>query len=165
MIVREQRSVTLITYLKLTIILIYTCVFKIIYYMWKFIYFAFSLFSAHICMCVCMCMHVCVSMGFPWWLSGKYPPANVEDARDMGSILGSGRSPGVGNGNPLQYSCLGNPVERRSWWATVHGVTKSQTHKHMCLCIKFFSPKTLQLSTLSRSWLYHTSFESFTAVS
>ena len=39
-----------------------------------------------------MCMHVCVSMGFPWWLSGKYPPANVEDARDMGSILGSGRS-------------------------------------------------------------------------
>ena len=86
-------------------------------------------------------MHVCVSVGFPWWLSGKYPPANVEDARDMGSILGSGRSPGVGNGNPLQYSCLGNPMERRSWWATVHGVTKSQTHKHMCLYIKFFLPR------------------------
>ena len=51
----------------------------------------------------------------------KNPPANAED---MGSIPGLGRSPGEGNGNPLQYSCLGNPMDRRAWRATVHGVTK-----------------------------------------
>ena len=43
-----------------------------------------------------------------------------------GSIPGLGRSPGEGNGNPLQYSCLGNPMDRGAWWATVHGVAKSQ---------------------------------------
>ena len=47
------------------------------------------------------------------------------DAGDVGSILGLGRSPGKGNGNPLQYSCLGNPMDRGARWATVHGVTKS----------------------------------------
>ena len=52
----------------------------------------------------------------------KNPPAN---AGDVGSILGSGRSPGEGNGNPLQYSCLGNPMDRGAWWATVRGVAKS----------------------------------------
>ena len=54
----------------------------------------------------------------------KNPPANAGDARDSGSIPGSGRSPGVENGNPLQYSCLGNPMGRGAWWATVHGVAK-----------------------------------------
>ena len=54
-------------------------------------------------------------------------PANAGDARDTSLIPGSGRSPGGGNGNPLQYSCLGNPMDRGAWWATVHGVTKSQT--------------------------------------
>ena len=49
-------------------------------------------------------------------------PANVGDA---GSISGSGRSPVEVNDNPLQYSCLGNPMDREAWWATVHGVTKS----------------------------------------
>ena len=46
---------------------------------------------------------------------------------DLGSIPGSGRSPGEGNGNPLQYSCLENSMNGRAWWATVHGVAKSQT--------------------------------------
>ena len=46
---------------------------------------------------------------------------------DLGSIPGSGRSPGEGNGYSLQYSCLGNPVDRGAWWATIHGVAKSQT--------------------------------------
>ena len=46
---------------------------------------------------------------------------------DLGSIPGSGRSPGEGNGNPLQYSCLENPVDRGAWWATVHRVAKSRT--------------------------------------
>ena len=49
------------------------------------------------------------------------------NAGDLGLIPGSGRSPGEGNGNPLQYSCLENPIDRGAWWATVHGVTKSQT--------------------------------------
>ena len=56
----------------------------------------------------------------------KNPPDNAGDERDMGSIPGSGRSPGEGNGNPLQYSCLGKPMDRGAWWATVHGVAKSE---------------------------------------
>ena len=55
------------------------------------------------------------------------PPANAGDVRDMGSVPQSGRSPGEGNDNPLQYSCLENPVDRGFWSAAVHGVTKSQT--------------------------------------
>ena len=57
----------------------------------------------------------------------KNPPANAGDARDPGLTPGRGRSPGGGNDNPLQYSCLGNPMDRGDWWATVHGVAKSQT--------------------------------------
>ena len=60
-------------------------------------------------------------------LAVKDLPANAEDIRDMGSIPGLGNSPGGGNGNPLQYSCLENPMDRGAWWATVHGVAKSQT--------------------------------------
>ena len=50
--------------------------------------------------------------------------ASAGDAGDVGSIPGSGRSPGEGSGNPLQYSCLGNPVHRGAWWATVHRIMK-----------------------------------------
>ena len=49
------------------------------------------------------------------------------NAGDLGLIPGSGRSPGEGNGNPLQYSCLENPMDGGAWWATVHGVAKSRT--------------------------------------
>ena len=55
---------------------------------------------------------------------GKAPARN---AGDLGSIPGSGSSPGEGNGNPFQYSCLENLMDGRAWWATVHGVTKSWT--------------------------------------
>ena len=55
----------------------------------------------------------------------KNLPANAGDLRDMGSIPGSGRSPGEGQGNPLHYSCLENPMDRGAWWPIVHGVTKS----------------------------------------
>ena len=65
--------------------------------------------------------------GFPGGIVVKNPPANAGDARDMGFIPRSGRSPGGQNDNPLQYSCLENPMNRGVWWATVHGVTKSQT--------------------------------------
>ena len=57
----------------------------------------------------------------------KNPPANAGDIRDVGSIPGSGRSPGGGNGNPLQYSCLENPMDRGAWRATAHGVTEWDT--------------------------------------
>ena len=57
----------------------------------------------------------------------KNLPANAGDIRDAGSIPGSERSPGEGNGNPLQYSCLENPMDRGAWQATVHEVAKSQT--------------------------------------
>ena len=78
----------------------------------------------------------CLHGGLPWCLSGKESicqcktkktlPASAGDRRDAGSVPGSGRS-GGGHGNPLQGSCLENPMDRRAWWATVHGVTKSQT--------------------------------------
>ena len=57
----------------------------------------------------------------------KNPPANAGDTRDMGSIPGSGRSPEEGNGNPLQHSCLENPMNRGAWQAIVYEVAKSQT--------------------------------------
>ena len=62
--------------------------------------------------------------GLPRWFSGEESTCN---AGDLGSIPWLRRSPGGGNGNPLQYSCLKNPVDRGAWWATVHAVTKSQT--------------------------------------
>ena len=57
----------------------------------------------------------------------KNVPANAGDIRDVGSIPGLGRSPGEGHDNPLQYSCLANPMDRGAWWATVHRVAQSQT--------------------------------------
>ena len=56
----------------------------------------------------------------------KNLPSNAGDLRDMGSIPGSGRHPGEGHGNPHQYSCLENPMDREAWRATVHGIAKSQ---------------------------------------
>ena len=67
-------------------------------------------------------------MGLPQWLSGKESACNAGDAGASGLIPGSGRSPGEGNSNPLQYSCLGRPKDRGAWWATVQRVTKCQTH-------------------------------------
>ena len=69
----------------------------------------------------------------------KKPPSNAGDSRDEGSIPGSGRSPGVGNGNPIQYPYLGNSMYRGAWRATVHGVAKSRTRlsTHMQVIIRF----------------------------
>ena len=55
----------------------------------------------------------------------KNPPTEERDVTDMSSATVLGRSPGGGHGNPLQYSCLDNPIDRGAWWATVHGVAKS----------------------------------------
>ena len=65
----------------------------------------------------------------------KNLPANTGNTRDWGSIPGLGRPPGVGNSNLLQYSCLGNPVDRGAWWAIVQGVAKSRTRLSMCACL------------------------------
>ena len=75
---------------------------------------------------------VCLQYTFKWFWKKilyththvKHLPANAGGPR---LIPGVGRSPGKGNGNPFQYSCLGNPMDRGAWWATVHGATKSQT--------------------------------------
>ena len=67
-------------------------------------------------------------LGFPGAASGKeFTCADAGDRRDMGSVPGLGRSPGGGHGNPSQYSCLENPMDKGAWWATVHRVTESQT--------------------------------------
>ena len=65
--------------------------------------------------------------GFPGSAVAKNLPANAGDGKTMSVIPGLGRSPGVENGNPLQYSCLENSVDRGAWQAVVHGVTKSLT--------------------------------------
>ena len=73
----------------------------------------------------------------------KIPPANAGDIRDVGSIPGSGRSPGGGHGSPLQYSCLENPMDRGAWRATVHGVTNrhdgSNLHARTVYTTRLFS--------------------------
>ena len=93
--------------------------------------------------------------GFPCGSVVRNLPANARDVRDTGLIPGSGRFPGGGHGNPLQYSYLDNRMERKVWWATVHGATKSWTQlswlsmrtvwvwenwTQMQVCVLFFSP-------------------------
>ena len=70
----------------------------------------------------------------------RNPPANAGDARDVGAIPGLGRSSGGGQGNPLQYSCLENPMDRGAWWATVHGVAKSLENPHGERSLVGYSP-------------------------
>ena len=62
----------------------------------------------------------------------KNPPADADDIRDRGSIPGSEKSPGEGNGNLIQYSCLENPMDRGAWWATSHMFMGSQRAGHNC---------------------------------
>ena len=78
----------------------------------------------------------------------KNPPANAGDVRNLGSIPGSGRSPGEGNGNPLQYSCLENAMDRGACWATVYGVAQSQTWLSLPHVFHF------QLGKERESWFY-----------
>ena len=100
------------------------------------------------CVCVCIYIHTCVYIYihththvYIYTYTHVYSiqqasqvtqmvknlSANAGDTRDASSIPGLGRSPGVGNGNPLQYSCLQNSMDREAWWATVHGAAESQT--------------------------------------
>ena len=66
-------------------------------------------------------------LGFPGGANGKELPARAGDIRDVGSTPGSGRSPGKGLGNPLQYSCLENHMDRGAWWAMIHRVAELDT--------------------------------------
>ena len=74
------------------------------------------------------------SRDFPSGAVVRNSPANAGDTRDTGLIPGLGRSLGVGNGNPLQYSCLENSMDREAWRAVVHGVTKSRTQLNTHVC-------------------------------
>ena len=80
-------------------------------------------------------------------LAVKNPVAN---AWDMGSIPGLGRSPGEGNGNPLQYSCLGNPMDREAWWATVRG-----DYKELDMNEHNNNNRTVQCKTFGNSYLWY----------
>ena len=81
------------------------------------------------------CCNLTLKRSFPGGSVVKNPPANAGGMGDTGWIPGSGRSPGEGKGNSLQYSCLGNPMDRGAWRATVHGVTESdrteRAHTHI----------------------------------
>ena len=77
--------------------------------------------ASYLCVCVCVCVCVCKPYGDPV-VKNLFANAGAE-----GLIPELERSPGEGNGNPLQYSCLGNPMDGGPWWATVHGATKSWT--------------------------------------
>ena len=104
--------------------------------------------------------------GLPGGTVGNNPPARAGDSGDVGLIPESGRSPGGGNGNPLQYSCLENFMKRGAWWATVHRVEKRPNWELLCICITeslCCTPETnttLQISykweSLSRVWLFVT---------
>ena len=83
-------------------------------------------------------------MDFPGGASGKEHACHAGDRRNMGSLFGLGRPPGGGHSNPLQYSCLENPMDRGAWWATVHWAVKSKTqlkqlgmHRciRVCVCV------------------------------
>ena len=94
------------------------------------------------------CNLLLITKRFPRWHSGKETACN---AGDVGSIPGSGRSPGEGNGNSLKYSCLGNPMGRGAWQATIHGVAQSQTQlssegggiNHHVIAVRFLQRREL----------------------
>ena len=102
---------------------------------YRYLYLSIYLLSTYV-------LYICV--GF---LNVSVVKNSLANAGDVGSVPGLGRSPGEGNGNPLQYSCLGNPQNRGVWWVTVHGVSKESdttegvhayAHAHTCLyCIMF----------------------------
>ena len=93
-------------------------------------------FSDHLFPVTIWVLVMSTGWGFPGGLVGQEPTCSAGETGDVGLIPGWGRSPGEGHGNPLQYSCLDNPMGRGAWWATVHGVTSQtqlkQRSTHTC---------------------------------
>ena len=120
----------------------------------------------------CITSQVPILISFLWrrqglfrWFSGKESACSAGDAGDMGSIPGLERSPGVRNGNPLQYSCLENPMDRGAWWSIVHRVAKSQTRLSYWACtgtmsLTFCIPPHSICTVLFLHWafLWHPAF-------
>ena len=101
------------------------------------------------------------------WLSGKESACNAGDAGDVGSIPGSRKSPGEENGNPVQYSCLKNPIGKGAWQATVQGDTESETSEqaHMLKTLLYLCSSLLILLSFSEKWIFgFSSLESDTLV-
>ena len=102
--------------------------------------------------------------GFPGGPVVRNPPANTGDKGDMSLTPGLGRSPGGGHGNPLQYSCLENVMDRRAWRAAVHGaaesdITKATEHSHMLIYYEGFQIYTFSLDPrYQRGWLRVTGY-------
>ena len=100
---------------------------------------------------------------FPCFLRSTYVKygsdgkASARNAGDLGSILGWGKSPGEGNGNPLQYSCLGNPMDRGSWWTMVHTVPRVKydwaTSLSLFLWTSLVAQTVKHLSTMQETWV------------
>ena len=111
--------------------------------MW--VYFSTLLFHWSMCLFLCQCQIILITValyyGLSWWLRGRESACHAGDAS---LIPGSRRSPGGGNGKPLQYSCLKNPTDRGAWWSTVQKVAKSQTWQHA------WAPAALYCSLKSR---------------
>ena len=96
-------------------------------------------------MCVCVCVSVTS-------LVAQMVKASAYNAEDLGLIPGLGRYPGEGNGNPLQYSCLENPMDGGAWWATAHGVAKRRTQLSdftftFCICLRETGRRSNQISS------------------
>ena len=89
-----------------------------------------------------------MSPGLPGGISGK---GSVGDAKDMSLMLGLGRVSGEGNGNPLQYSCLGNPMDRGAWWASPSVVEESDEAEHTCPLALEGSTRHLSLQSLGHT--------------
>ena len=93
---------------------------------------------------------MCIS-GLPWWLNSEESACNVGASGDVGSIPGSGRSPGEGNGDPLQYSSLKNHVDIEAWRTTVHGVANSWTRLRAGLKLNIQKTNIMSSSPIT-SW-------------
>ena len=91
-----------------------------------------------VCVCVCVCMYVCITEGIPGGSAVKNLPADAGATGDVGWIPGPGRSPGGEDGNPLQYSCLENSMDRGAWRTTnckesdMTERLNTHTHTHTC---------------------------------
>ena len=110
--------------------------------------FSVSLLRAHVTV---FRSHHYAWQRLPRWLSGRNPPANTGEPGDMALIPELGRSPGIGSGNPCQYSCLENSMDRGTWWGTVHGITEWNMTEHadtLCMVISSWAPSFTFAKTL-----------------